>query len=70
MAVLDESDQITTHLVGLGPSGLVSVAAADASRLATLLATVEQLSASAPDEASRQALVRVEEPLSSLAGCT
>jgi hypothetical protein len=67
-AVLDESDQITTHLVGLGPSGLVSVAAADASRLATLMASAQQLAGSAPDETSRQALVRVEEPLRSLQG--
>jgi hypothetical protein len=67
-AVLDESDQITTHLVGLGSSGLASVAAADASRLATLMASTQQLAGSAPDETSRQALVRVEEPLRSLQG--
>ena len=67
-AVLDESDQITTHLIGLAPSGLVSVAAADAGRLATLLAAVQQLAGSAPDETSRQALVPVEEPLRSLQG--
>ncbi len=68
VAVLDESDQITTHLVGLEPSGLVSVAAADASRLATLMVSVQQLAASAPNEASRQALFQVQEPMRSLQG--
>ena len=49
-AALDESDQITTHLVGLAPGGLGAVASADATRLATLMASVQQLVASAPDD--------------------
>lgn len=54
--VLDQSDQITTHLVALAPGSVSSVAGADASRVAALLATVEQLMRSNPDEASRSAL--------------
>ena len=44
----------------------MSVATADAGRLAALMASVQQLAGSAPDETSRQALVAVEEPLRSL----
>ena len=67
-AALDESDEITTHLVGLAPGGLGAVASADAARLATLMASVQQLVASAPDDASRRALGEVQEPLRSLHG--
>jgi hypothetical protein len=65
-AVLAESDEITTHLVGLAPSGLGSIAGADANRLATLMASVEQLMTSAPDETSRRALAALQDPLRSL----
>jgi hypothetical protein len=67
-AVLDESDQITTHLVGLTPDGLGSVAGADASRLAALVASAQQLVASAPDEAARQALAAMQPAVRSLQG--
>jgi hypothetical protein len=67
-AALDQSDEITTHLVGLAPGGLGAVASADARRLATLIASVQQLVASGPDDASRRALGEVQEPLRSLHG--
>ncbi len=65
-AVLAQSDEISTHLVGLAPAGLGSVAGADAGRLAVLITIVEQLLASAPDETSRRALVTLHEPMRSL----
>jgi hypothetical protein len=65
---LDQSDELTTHLVGLAPGGLGAVARADATRLATLMASVQQLVASAPDDASRRALGEVQAPLRSLHG--
>ncbi len=65
---LDDSDELSTHLVGLAPRGLSAVAGADAARLATLMASVQQLVASAPDDAARQALGDVQERLRSLHG--
>ena len=65
-AVLAQSDEISTHLVGLAPGGLGSVAGADASRLAVLITMVEQLMTSAPDETSRRALATLHEPMRSL----
>lgn len=65
-AVLAQSDAISTHLVGLAPGGLGSVAGADASRLAVLITVVEQLMMSAPDETSRRALAGLHEPMRSL----
>ena len=68
-AALDESDQITTHLVGLAPGGLGAVASADATRLATLMASVQQLVAIGPRRPHHgQALAQVQEPLRSLHG--
>ena len=67
-AALDESDEITTHLVGLAPGGLGAVANADAARLATLMASVQQLVSSAPDAASQRAVTELQEPLRSLHG--
>ena len=67
-AVLAQSDELTTHLVGLAPSGLGAVAGADANRLATLITMVEQLMTSAPEEASMRALVALHEPMRSLHG--
>ncbi len=64
--MLAQSDEITTHLVGLAPGGLGAVAGADANRLAALITTVEQLVTSAPDETSRRALVALHEPMRSL----
>lgn len=68
VAVLAQSDEITTHLVGLAPSGLGAVAGADANRLAVLITTVEQLTTSAPDEATMRALVGLHEPMRALHG--
>jgi hypothetical protein len=65
-AALDESDQITTHLVAMAPTGLASVAGADAARLAALVVEVQELARTAPDDRSRRALADVEPPLRSL----
>ncbi len=65
-AAFAQSDEITTHLVGLEPGGLAAVANADAARLATLAATVQQLASSAPDNASMQAMMAMRGPLQSL----
>ena len=65
-AVLSESDEITTHLVGLAPGGLSSVAGADANRLAALIATIEQLMTAAPDEVSRRSLAAVHDSMRSV----
>ena len=65
-AAFAQSDEITTHLVGLEPGGLASVASADAARLAALAATVQQLASSAPDDRSMQAMMAMRGPLQSL----
>ncbi len=65
-AAFAQSDEITTHLVGLEPGGLASVASADAARLAALAATVQQLASSAPDNTSMQAMMAMRGPLQSL----
>jgi hypothetical protein len=65
---LDEANQITTHLVELGPDGLGAAAGADAARLAELMAAVERLVTSAPDDASGGTLASLQGPLGSLHG--
>lgn len=65
-AVLAQSDEISTQLVGLAPARLGAVAGADAGSLAVLITIVEQLMTSAPDETSRRALVALHEPMRSL----
>jgi hypothetical protein len=65
---LDEADQITGRLVGLGPDGLGAAARADAARLAELMVSVDELVASAPDDASSAALASLQDPLRSLHG--
>jgi hypothetical protein len=67
-AVLAEADGITTHLVGLAPEGLAPVASADANRLAALMASVQELITSAPDDTSRRAIAAMQDPLRSLHG--
>ena len=67
-AVLAQSDEISTQLVGLASGSLGSVAGAEASRLAVLITMVEQLMTSAPDETSRRALATLHEPMRSLHG--
>ena len=64
-AVLAQSDEISTQLVGLAPARLGAVAGADAGSLAVLITIVEQLMTSAPDETSRRALVALHEPMRS-----
>jgi hypothetical protein len=65
-AAFDEADQITTHLVGLEPGGAATVADADATRLAALAATVQQLESSASSATARQAIASLQEPLRAL----
>ena len=67
-SALGESDQITTSLVGLTPNGLAAVAGADAARLAALMASVEELMVSAPDDGASRALASLQGPLRSLHG--
>jgi hypothetical protein len=64
--VLDESDRISTELLGVGPGRLGPVATMEAARLAALSASVEQLKRSAPDENARLALGQLQEPLRGL----
>ena len=65
-AVFDQSDEITTHLVGLAPGGLGSVAAGDADRLARLLAALGELMMSTSDESSRRALAALQDSMRTL----
>ena len=67
-AALDESDQITTRLVGLTPNGLAAAAGVDAARLAALMASVEELIVSAPDDGARRSLASLQGPMRSLHG--
>ena len=49
--LLDEIEQLTSHLAVVTPAGLHAVAQSDAMKLATLRATLRELVASAPDAA-------------------
>ena len=64
--MLAQSDEITTHLIGLAPVGLGSVAGADANRLVMLIPIIEQLMTSASDETSRRTLAGTYEAMRSL----
>jgi len=63
---LDESDQITTELLTIAPGSLASVAGAEAARLAAVSASVDQLMRSAPDQTSKLAFSRLQEPMRTL----
>jgi hypothetical protein len=67
-SLLDEIEQLTSHLVALTPDGLHAVAAQDAMRLATLRATLGELIESAPDAASRTVLAGLNAPMAELHG--
>jgi hypothetical protein len=54
--LLDEIEQLTSHLAAVTPGGLRAVAQSDAIKLATLRATLRDLVASAPDVNSKTAL--------------
>jgi hypothetical protein len=66
VALLDESDELSTHIIALAPDRVRSVAAADAARLAALHAAIEQLRGSVADEVSIQALGALDAPMRSL----
>ncbi len=65
-SLLDEVEQLSSHLVALTPDGLHAVAPQDATRLATLRATLRELTQSAPDTASRSVLTGLSAPIADL----
>lgn len=54
--LLDDIEQLTSHLAAVTPDGLHAVAVSDANRLATMRATLRDLIESAPDANSQMAL--------------
>ncbi len=66
--LLDEIEQLTSHLVAVSPGGLHAVAQSDAMRLATMRATLRDLVASAPDANSQTALNGLTIPVAELHG--
>ena len=67
-SLLDEIDQLTSHLVAVTPAGLLAVAQGDAMKLATMRATLRDLIESAPDATSRTVLAGLTMPISDLHG--
>jgi hypothetical protein len=67
-SLLDEIEQLTSHLVALTPEGLHAVATQDAMRLATMRATLRDLIESAPDTTSRTVLTGLSAPIADLHG--
>jgi len=65
-ALLDQCDDISTHIAALAPDRVHSVAAADAARLAALHAAVEHVMASVADAGSMQALATLDASIRSL----
>jgi len=66
--LLDEIDQLSTHLVSITPGGMHAVAQADARALATMRATLRDVIAKAPNDTSRAALNELSVPLAGLHG--
>ncbi len=66
--LLDEIEQLTSHLVAVTPDGLGAVAQADAMRVATLRATLRDLITTAPDANIQMALNGLTTPISALHG--
>ena len=66
--LLDEIDQLTSHLAAATPGGLHAVAQSDAMRLATMRATLRDLVASSPDATSQMALNGLTTPMAELHG--
>ena len=67
-SLLDEIEQLTSHLVAVTPAGLLAVAQGDAMKLATMRATLRDLIESAPDATSRTALAGLTAPIANLHG--
>ncbi len=67
-SLLDEIEQLTSHLVAVTPAGLHAVARQDATTLATMRATLRELIESAPDVNSRTVLTGLTAPLAELHG--
>lgn len=65
-ALLDDIDQLTSHLAALTPEGLKAVAVADATALATMRATLSDLIASAPDANTQAVLGTLTAPIAAL----
>ena len=66
--LLDEVEQLTSHLAVVTPAGLHAVAQSDAAKLATLRARLAELVASAPDAHSGTALNGLTASLAALHG--
>ncbi len=66
--LLDEIEQLTSHLAALTPGGLHAVAQSDAMRLATMRATLRDLIVSAPDANSQAVLNQLTTPTAALHG--
>jgi hypothetical protein len=66
--LLDEIDQLTSHLAAVTPAGLHAVAQSDAMRLATMRATLQDLIASAPGANSQMVLNQLTTPTAALHG--
>ena len=66
--LLDEIEQLTSHLAAIAPAGLHAVAQSDAMRLATMRATLRDLIASAPDTNSQMVLNELTTPAAALHG--
>ena len=66
--LLDEIEQLTSHLAAIAPGGLHAVAQSDAMRLATMRATLRDLIASAPGTNSQMVLNELTTPAAALHG--
>ena len=66
--LLDNIDQLTSHLAALTPEGLNAVARSDATALATMRATLSDLIASVSDAYIQMALSRLTTPMAELHG--
>jgi hypothetical protein len=66
--LLDEIEQLTSHLAALTPGGLHAVAQSDALRLATMRATLQDLIVSAPNANSQAVLNQLTTPTAALHG--
>ena len=66
--LLDEIEQLTSHLAAITPAGLHAVAQSDAMRLATMRATLRDLIASAPGTNSQMVLNELTTPAAALHG--
>jgi hypothetical protein len=66
--LLNDIDQLTSHLAALTPDGMRAVAQNDATTLATMRATLSDLIASAPDVNTQTVLGRLTTPIAELHG--